>query len=276
MSLVRFFFLFKDFPSDLLPIDFVSEHLRRELDFIAESENAKQTARFVASDPRLAKNVHIPKVYDEFTTKRVMTAEWISGVRLSDRAGVSLLMGESKNPIITQATVPSSILSPDDPPPTSFPIPSTPLKGGVRSVMQIMVELFSAQMFSWGWVHCDPHPGNIIIRPNPQDTTIAQLVLLDHGLYVKVDEEFRRDWSLLWKGLLTREFSVVEKTTKKWGMGLPDMFASIALAKPVRLTRKDRQAEVEKVTRELAEYLNMSEYEQSVRYGTMNLHALLL
>ncbi|KAE9406874.1 ABC1-domain-containing protein [Gymnopus androsaceus JB14] len=246
-------------------VDFVTDHLRRELDFIAESENAKQTAKFIASDLRLAKNVYIPKVYEEFTTKRIMTAEWISGCRLSDRAGVSLLMGENKNRIVSQATVPSSISSPDDPPPTSFSIPSKPLKGGVRSIMQIMVELFSAQMFSWGWVHCDPHPGNIIIRPNPQDPTIAQLVLLDHGLYVRVDEDFRRDWSLLWKGLLTSQFKLVEGITRKWGMGLPDMFASIALAKPVRLTRKDRRAEVEKVTRELEEYLNLSEYEQSVQ-----------
>lgn len=31
----------------------------------------------------------------------------------------------------------------------------------------MQVELFSAQMFDWGFVHCDPHPGNIIIRARP-------------------------------------------------------------------------------------------------------------
>ncbi|KAF9072387.1 ABC1 family-domain-containing protein [Rhodocollybia butyracea] len=246
-------------------VDFVTDHLRRELDFILESENAKQTAKFIASEPRLANSVYIPKVYDEFTTKRVMTAEWISGVRLSDRAGIGRLMGEENNIIVSQATVPSSVLSPEEPPPNSFQFPPKPLKGGVRSVMQTMVELFSAQMFTFGSIHGDPHPGNILIRPNPQDPTIAQLVLLDHGLYVRVDEEFRRDWSLLWKGLLTGKFKEVERTTKKWGIGLPDMFASVALAKPVRLTRKDRKAEAERVTRELQEYLSLSQYEQSVR-----------
>ncbi|KIK55680.1 hypothetical protein GYMLUDRAFT_47642 [Collybiopsis luxurians FD-317 M1] len=246
-------------------VDFVSDHLRRELDFLSEAENAKRTAKFVSSEPRLAKNVYIPRVYDEFTTKRVMTAEWISGVRLSDRAGIRRLMGEDNNIIVSQATVPSSVLSADEPPPTSFSIPSKPLKGGVQSVMQTMVELFSAQMFGWGFVHADPHPGNFILRPNPQNPTIPQLVLLDHGLYVRVDDEFRRDWSLLWKGLLTGEFKAVERSTKKWGMGLPDMFASVALARPVRLTRKDRKAEAKKVTRELEEYMKLSQYEQSVR-----------
>jgi len=33
------------------------------------------------------------------------------------------------------------------------------LKGGVKAIMQTMVDLFSAQMFEMGWVHCDPHPG---------------------------------------------------------------------------------------------------------------------
>ncbi|KAJ4486702.1 ABC1 family-domain-containing protein [Lentinula edodes] len=246
-------------------VDFVSDHLRRELDFRLEAENAKQTAIFIASEPRLAKNVYIPKVYDELTTKRVMTAEWISGVRLSDRSGIRLLMAENNNPVVVQATVPSFVDTSEDNAPPSFSFPPTPLKGGVRSVMQIMVELFSAQMFSWGWCHADPHPGNIIIRPNPHDPTLPQLVLLDHGLYVRADEEFRRDWASMWKGLLTGEFKSVERTTRKWGMGLPDMFASVALARPVRLTRKDRKAEAERVTRELEEYMSLSQYEQSVR-----------
>ncbi|KAJ3746302.1 ABC1 family-domain-containing protein [Lentinula detonsa] len=243
-------------------VDFVSDHLRRELDFILESENAKQTAEFVASEPRLAKKVYIPRVYDEYTTKRVMTAEWISGVRLSDRTGMRLLMGESNDS--TQATVSSSVNLSEETSPT-FSFPARPLKGGVRSVMQTMVELFSAQMFSWGWVHCDGHFGNFICRPNPHDPTVPQLVLLDHGLYVRVDENFRRDWSLLWTGLLTADFKSVEQITRKWGMGLPDMFASVALARPVRLTRKNRKTEAERVTKELEEYMNLSQYEQSAR-----------
>lgn len=206
------------------------------------------------------------QVYDELTTKRVMTAEWISGVRLSDRNGIRLLMAENNDPVVVQATVPSFVDTSEDNAPPSFSFPPTPLKGGVRYVMQIMVELFSAQMFSWGWCHADPHPGNIIIRPNPHDPTLPQLVLLDHGLYVRADEEFRRDWASMWKGLLTGEFKSVERTTRKWGMGLPDMFASVALARPVRLTRKDRKAEAERVTRELEEYMSLSQYEQSVRY----------
>ncbi|CAA7264407.1 unnamed protein product [Cyclocybe aegerita] len=75
-------------------VDFVSDHLRQELDFIREADNARQTAEFVANEPLLRDKVYIPKVYPEYSTKKVMTAEWIDGVRLSDREGVFRLMGE--------------------------------------------------------------------------------------------------------------------------------------------------------------------------------------
>lgn len=162
--------------------DFISDHLRRELDFVEEANNARKTAEFVKAEPRLAENVYIPKVYPEYSTKKVMTAEWIDGVRLSDRPAIRALMGE-RQPGDTIVS-PHSTISPNTP----------PLKGGVKAIMQTMVELFSAQMFTWGWVHCDPHPGNVIIRPHPSRPSIPQLVLIDHGLYVRVEEGGMRRW----------------------------------------------------------------------------------
>ena len=37
-------------------------------------------------------------------------------------------------------------------------------------------------IFVQGYVHCDPHPGNILISKSENSKNI-QLVLLDHGLY---------------------------------------------------------------------------------------------
>lgn len=141
---------------------------------------------------------------------------------------------------------------------------SSELKGGVKAVMQSMVELFSAQMFSWGWIHCDPHPGNVIIRANPSNPKKPQLVLLDHGLYVRVQEKFRTEWSTLWQGLLTADFEAVQNTTTKWGLGVPDLFASATLMRPVRLQRRDKE-KMKKIEREHDEFRKMSQYEQSVK-----------
>lgn len=49
---------------------------------------------------------------------------------------------------------------------------------------RIMVESFSHQIFVSGFVHADPHPGNILVRRKP-GTAVTQLVLLDHGCYLR-------------------------------------------------------------------------------------------
>lgn len=40
--------------------------------------------------------------------------------------------------------------------------------------------LYSRMIFVTGFVHSDPHPGNILVRNNGHE---AEIVLLDHGLY---------------------------------------------------------------------------------------------
>ncbi len=44
-----------------------------------------------------------------------------------------------------------------------------------------MGELYSQMIFINGYVHCDPHPGNVLVRNNKQGK--LELCLLDHGLY---------------------------------------------------------------------------------------------
>ncbi|TFK35821.1 ABC1 family-domain-containing protein [Crucibulum laeve] len=273
--------MFENWAFDLpvyFAVDFISDHLRQELDFEREADNARQTAAFVAQEPRLRDKVHIPIVYPEYSTKKVMTAEWIDGVRLSDRSGIRRLMGErepdssnsrpsfpSDSPaVVLSETIPShvtSVLSS----PSQLKMPDKPLKGGVKAIMQTMVELFSAQMFDWGWVHCDPHPGNVLVRPSPKDPRHPQLVLLDHGLYVRVPEGFRREWVSLWRGMLSGDFKEVEKVTNAWGMGMPDLLASFTLMKPVILRRGRKQKSKEEREKEEKERKPMTQYEMSVK-----------
>ncbi|KAL1738814.1 hypothetical protein HDZ31DRAFT_50407, partial [Schizophyllum fasciatum] len=198
-------------------VDYISDHLRQELDFVREADNARRTAAFVRADPTFSQRVHIPDVYEEYSTKRVLTAEWIDGVRLSDRDAVLRLVGERPLVAGTQSV--------------------RPLQGGTRAIMQTMVELFSAQMFSWGWVHRDPHPGNVLIRPLPAKPTQPQLVLLDHGLYVSVSGDMRRQWASVFTAMLVGDRAEVESVVSQWGVGLGmgDLFAFFALMRPVRL-----------------------------------------
>lgn len=48
--------------------------------------------------------------------------------------------------------------------------------------------MYSEMIFVNGFVHCDPHPGNVLVRKCP-GTGKVEIVLLDHGLY-QVGEAF--------------------------------------------------------------------------------------
>lgn len=53
----------------------------KELDYQNEAENSRKFARLVHT--RLP-DVYVPKVYDEYTSRKVLTMEWIQGQRLAD------------------------------------------------------------------------------------------------------------------------------------------------------------------------------------------------
>lgn len=252
-------------------VDFISTHLRAELDFVAEASNAQRTASLVASEPRLVGKVHIPKVYPEYSTKRVLTAEWIDGVRLSDREALGRVVGE-------ELPEKSGGMFADTAHEKKNGIPegmyNVKLKGGMRAIMHTMVELFSAQMFDWGFVHCDPHPGNIIIRARPGSSLSSkssstsvfrdpQLVLLDHGLYVTIRPTVKRQYASLWRALLTSDWDTIRNVTESWGVGEAGLFASAVLMRPVKIGRANGSSSVEKANGDPNKELNA--YEQSVR-----------
>lgn len=230
-------------------VPYITERLELECDFQNEARNSRKMAELVQSEPRLRDRVYIPQVYDDLTTRRVMTAEWIEGVRLWDKDAITRPWqggwrtgspGSHGTPLDRPNT------STTNPPPRPSSSYDTELKpdrtywkgskgdGGLglnlKEVMTTMVDLFSAQMFLWGWVHCDPHPGNIFIRRQPNGR--SELVLIDHGLYIHMSPQFRQQYSLFWKSLMTFDNSTLKEVVAQWGVTNPEIFASATLMKP--------------------------------------------
>ena len=58
-------------------------------------------------------------------------------------------------------------------------------------VVRLLCETMCEQIFDGGFVHCDPHPGNVLVRRRPGRPSSPQLVLLDHGLYRELPAAFR-------------------------------------------------------------------------------------
>ncbi|TGZ77837.1 ABC1-domain-containing protein [Ascodesmis nigricans] len=223
-----------------MPIDymapFICERLYSETDFYNEAMNAQHTASFIESEPTLRGRIHVPKVYPELSTKRVLVAEWIDGIGVAER---DILTGPYRDDrsVGHSVTTPKSIAHRQGPISRLRETSSSANRNRVyglglreKDIMQTMVDVFCAQMFLFGWVHCDPHPGNILVRRLPNGK--PQLVLLDHGLYINTTPEFRYDYALFWKSLLTFDNDTIQRIAEKWGIGNSDLFASATLLRP--------------------------------------------
>ncbi|KAL5505080.1 hypothetical protein ACEPAH_7743 [Sanghuangporus vaninii] len=198
MYLYEYFF---DLPLYAM-VPYISERLRSETDFLNEAKNAELTAARVESDPSLRGRVYIPKVYHELSTRRIMTAEWIDGVRISDKEALTSTNG---------------------------------LNIRLGDIMYATIELFSKQIFQWGDVHSDPHPGNILVRRLPSGA--PQVVLLDHGLYVHLDNSFRREYAEFWTALMTFDNDTLRRIARNWGIRDSDAIASAVLMRPYQSTK---------------------------------------
>lgn len=104
-------------------VNFV-DTMERELDFKQEKENSVRMKELLAGE----RDVYIPKVMEEYSSSRVLTMEFIEGVRITDHAAIRNM--------------------------------------GLDTIQcsNIMTGLFSKMIFQHGFIHCDPHPGNILVR----------------------------------------------------------------------------------------------------------------
>lgn len=212
-----------DYPTYFVA-SYVSEQMRRETDFLIETENARKTIEKLKATPSLRNDVYVPVVYPELSTNRIITMELVQGCRINDVEAIAKYK----------------------------------FKGGFRGVMDTVLDLFAVQIFEWRWVHCDPHPGNILVRPNPSNRRKSQIVLLDHGLYIPLSEKFRRQYSTLWRSIFVLDLPAIGSIAREWGIDFDtDLFASAILLRPTRLGPGRSKARSE----EILKREQMSEYE---------------
>ena len=236
-------------------VPYITERLLLETDFENEADNSERMAALVAGESRLRGRVYIPKVYRELSSRRIMTAEWIEGVRLWDKDSLTRTWeggwrtgspGANGVPLAppklsatqlqqvahtaSNSTIATEQLKPNRDSQIKGPSGNGGLGLSLKATMTTMVDLFSAQMFLWGWVHCDPHPGNIFIRRLPNGS--PELVLIDHGLYIHMAPTFRHQYALFWKSLLTFDNKTLGEVVQAWGINNADLFASATLMRP--------------------------------------------
>jgi ubiquinone biosynthesis protein len=102
----------------------LSQSMKRELDFIDEGRNIEIFAKnFLDFD-----HVYVPKVYWEYSTDKILTTEFIDGIKISEIAELKAAGCD------------------------------------LKFIAQVGGEFILKQIFEDGFFHADPHPGNLFIK----------------------------------------------------------------------------------------------------------------
>lgn len=84
-----FRFIRSDLPAIL---DEFAQRIFEEMDYTHEAQNAERFARYYSHNP----GIYVPKIYWAYTARRVLTMEWIDGIKLTDLEKVRLAGFDSK------------------------------------------------------------------------------------------------------------------------------------------------------------------------------------
>ncbi|GAA2070874.1 ABC1 kinase family protein [Microbacterium hatanonis] len=126
-----------------------------EIDYLHEAANSERFANDFAGDGR----VTVPEIVWERTTRRVLTLEDVTAIKITDVDG---------------------------------------LRAAGIDPAEVAIEFASVmfdQLFADGFFHADPHPGNIFVTPNEPDPATGRawhLTFIDFGMMGEVPEGLRR------------------------------------------------------------------------------------
>ncbi|OEH79274.1 hypothetical protein cyc_04319 [Cyclospora cayetanensis] len=187
--------------------------------------------------------LYVPRVYNNLTTSRVLVMERCEGVPVDDLRG---LVAQGIHPLAVSAA---------------------------------LSELYGRLIFDLGFVHADPHPGNVIvhlegcplqnkdaeqqrrslrlllpsltrggasafsqnINSRPAETRKRlRLSLLDHGLYCSLTHPFRRTYARLWLAMQRGDIGAVTACANEFGVSKLAGLLAVILS----LRSEEREAEL--------------------------------
>ncbi len=117
----------KRIKSDLVGImDEFGARIFEEMDYTHEGQNAERFAQLYGS----MTDIYVPRIYWEYTHRRVLTMEWINGVKLTKPEDVRAQGGDA------------------------------------AYLVDVGVQCSLRQLLEHGFFHADPHPGNLLATPD--------------------------------------------------------------------------------------------------------------
>lgn len=117
----------KQLRSDLVAImDEFGERIFEEMNYTQEGRNAEKFQQLYGH----LKDIYVPKIYWQYTGRRVLTMEWITGTKLTNIEAI-----KAKNI-------------------------------DAKYLIEVGVQCSLRQLLEHGFFHADPHPGNLLASPD--------------------------------------------------------------------------------------------------------------
>ncbi|KAH1263123.1 putative serine/threonine-protein kinase abkB [Glycine max] len=192
--------LYPQYRLEWLPLAF-AKSMSSELDFVQEARNSEIAAKTF----RNSKMVRIPHVFWDLTTRQILTMQFYTGhkpvwIRLESH----FILPKSSCKVNQGIWI-------DD---LDF---LNQIGVDPEKVAKSLTELFAEMIFVHGYIHGDPHPGNILV--SPEGCNGFSLVLLDHAVYTVLDEEFRKDFCQLWEALILKDSMKIMRLGERFCAG---------------------------------------------------------
>ena len=158
--------------------------LYEEIDYYKEADNAETFYENFVDNP----DVHVPRVVRDLSTRRALTLEDVYAIKITDYD------------VITAAGIDRG------------------------EVAERLLGTYLQQIFEDGFVHADPHPGNLFVTPlqsKDEEPVKWQLTFVDFGMVARVPDSIRDSLRELVIAVGTRDASRVVKAYQMLDMLLP-------------------------------------------------------
>jgi predicted unusual protein kinase regulating ubiquinone biosynthesis (AarF/ABC1/UbiB family) len=158
-------------------VDEMERNAPEEVDFIHEGQAAERLAALLADRD----DVVVPAIHWELSTRRVLTMDYIDGIKISDIERLH--------------------------------------EAGIETprVADSLVDLYNTMILERGMFHADPHPGNLFVVPGEQPGDPARIGLVDFGLTKVLPDEFREQLIVLTSAIVSEQPEAITGTMEEMG-----------------------------------------------------------
>lgn len=158
-------------------VDEMERNAPEEVDFIHEGRAAERLATVLADRD----DVVVPRIYWDRTSRRVLTMDYIDGIRISD----------------VEAQRAAGVHTPQ--------------------VAESLIDLYNTMILERGMFHADPHPGNLFVVPGEGPGLKAKVGIVDFGLTKTLPDAFREQLIVLTSAIVSEQPEAITGTMEEMG-----------------------------------------------------------